>query len=172
MAMGSIAASLGILGRRIGALAAFALLAAVPAPGLAASSHSIAITATVLSGGNCKFNTNNSTLAFGNIDPSSNVNATASITLAFRCTGPAGAIITWGVASDDGQNELGAGAPRMRHATDTLEFLPYTLSFATSGSTPRNTDVNFPVNGTIVPADFQNARAGSYSDSVILSISP
>ena len=61
----------------------------------------------------------------------------------------------------------------MRHATQLSEYLPYTLSYnPSSGSVPKNTDRNLNISGTVRGTDYQNAYAGNYSDTVILSINP
>ena len=109
-------------------LLALALISAglvSPAVMAASTTHTLAVSATVL--GNCKFNTAGPTaLAFGSIDPSGVAPATATNTVTFRCTTGT----TSSMTSDDGLNESGVGAPRMKEAGGA--FLPYTLSLVGS----------------------------------------
>jgi len=149
-----------------------AVLALVTTPLLqAAGSGTLSVTATVLSKSNCKFTSGTATLAFGSIDPSSTSSATASATFIFKCGGSA-AIATWTVTAGDGLYSSGPGARRMRHATDTSEFIAYSLDLPASGTVPKNVDYTLTVNGTIAPADFQNAIAGAYSDTVAIDVTP
>jgi len=144
----------------------------MPELALGAGSGNMAISATVLSKNQCKFNTAAATLNFGNLDPSNPVDVTASATFVFKCVGsddPA----TFAMIDDDGLYETGPNANRMRHATDGAAYLPYGISLnPTSGSIPRNVNQNLTVTGTITGANYQTAIAGSYSDTVVISIAP
>lgn len=159
--------------RRLAALALGTALAATAGLDAAASpTHAVAVGAVVITKNKCQFTNGGPTaLSFGTIDPSSTANATATATIGFRCSGSS-AIAIYNVTSDDGQHETGAGAPRMRHATNTGEFLKYAINVPQSGSVPRNTNQVLTVTGTVLAADFQNALAGAYADSVVLSIAP
>lgn len=159
--------------RRFAALALGAALAATTGLDAAASpTHTVAVGAVVITKNKCQFSNGGPTaLSFGTIDPSSTANATATATIGFRCTGSS-PIAIYNVTSDDGQYETGAGAPRMRHATSPTEHLKYTIDLPRSGSVPRNTNQVLTVTGTVLAADFQNALAGAYADSVVLSIAP
>lgn len=161
---------------RLPALARAALLcalAATPAgPVAVASTHTLSVGATVLSKNKCLFTNNGPTaLAFGAIDPSVAVNNTATATTTFACRG-SDPMATYNITSNDGLYKTGAGAPRMRHATDHTKFLPYSLNLPQSATVPKNTTQTLTVTGTIVPSDFQNALGGAYSDTVILTIDP
>lgn len=148
-----------------------ALLAAILAPAHAGS-FALAVGATVLSKNVCKFSTAaGSVLAFGAINPSGAANATATIPLTFSCSG-SNATASWSISSNDGQFATGPGAPRMRHATVLTAFLPYTLNAPLSGTTPKNTATTVNITGTITPAQYGNAIAGSYSDTVVLTLAP
>ena len=149
-------------------------LAAVAAAGAAsaAGGHTLAVGATVLSNSNCRFsNAGPTALAFGAIDPSGTGNRTATAAVGFRCGGSV-AVAVYSVSSDDGLYESGANAPRMRHATDLTRFLPYSLDLPQSGSVPRNVNQTLTVTATVLTADYQNALAGAYADTVILTIVP
>lgn len=141
-------------------------------PAGAASSHALAVTAAVLSKNTCRFQTTGPTaVAFGTINPAGTAPVTIGVTLQYRCNG-ADAVASWAVTSDDGLYESGAGQPRMRHATATTAFLPYTLTFPASGTVPRNVVRNMTVSATITPANVANALAGAYADSLVLTIQP
>lgn len=159
--------------RRLAALALGAALAAITGLDAAASpTHTVAVGAVVITKNKCQFTNGGPTaLSFGAIDPSSTANATATATIGFRCTGSS-PIAVYNVTSDDGLHETGAGAPRMRHATSTGEYLKYAINLPQSGAVPRNTNQVLTVTGTVLAADFQNALAGAYADSVVLSIAP
>ena len=145
------------------------LAAAVPAA--FGDTGTLAVTATVLSKSNCKFDTKTSTLNFGALDPAvaSDVNATASVDYVCRGSAPVAAFL---FTDDNGQNPSGPGARRMRHAA-APEFLPYGLAFSpASGTVPKNVHRTLTLSGTVRWADFRGAMAGAYTDSVIVSILP
>lgn len=163
-------------GRGVCALGALALLCAVlPAPARAAGTATVAVTATVLSKDSCKFNPSNphpsATLAFGGIDPSSSANATATASLTIRCAGSS-PTVWYALSHDSGLYETGVNANRMKHAT-LNEYLPYSFTLTpSSGTVPKNVDQTIVINGTITPANFQNAAMGTYSDTVVVTVNP
>ena len=139
-----------------------------PAAMAASTTHTLAVSATVV--GNCKFNTAGpTTLAFGSIDPSAAAPATATASVTFRCTTGT----TSSMTSDDGLYDV-AGAPRMKDAG--TNYLPYSIGLV--GTAQAGTghgagqDKTLTVNGTVAVADFQNAAAGAYADTVTLTIAP
>ncbi len=137
----------------------------------AAGTYALSASATVLSKNNCTFSTTTGTLTFGTVDPSSATNATATpLTLTFSCTG-SGNPASYTITSNDGLHKLGTGQPRMADSGGT-NFLAYTLNIPISGTTPKNTATNVQIQGTITPAQFQNAIATSYTDTVVLTLSP
>jgi len=157
-----IVATLGLLG----------LLATLAPSALAAGTHTLAVSATVLSANNCRFtNAGPTALSFAPIDPSSTSPVTATASMTFRCTGSS-PIATYVVTSDDGIYETGPGAARMRHGTNFTQFLPYTLDLPQTASVPRNTDQTLTVTGTIAVADFANAMAGAFADTVVMTMTP
>jgi hypothetical protein len=143
----------------------------------AADSNSVSVTATVVSRGTCWFTTETSALNFGNLDPSNPVDVNASTTVNFRCW--RGLFIwfpvTFFIGDDDGLYETGTDANRMRHATVTTEFLPYSFSLnPASGTVTGNPTVNrtLTISGTVRGVDYQDALMGNYSDTVVISIEP
>ncbi len=153
-------------------LAVAAVLGATAA--LAASTrHTLTVSATVH--GNCKFNLPGpTTLQIANsgavIDPSIATNATGTANIPFRCTKGTSSSI----ADDGGQHNSGG----LRHvALPGIDTMPYGLSYAgtdvqTGSGMGSGHDLTLAVTATILVADFENASAGAYSDSVVLTISP
>lgn len=138
----------------------------------AAGSGTLAVSAVVPSKNSCKFNSNALTLNFGSINPASSANATALATIVFRCTGSS-ANATFFISAGNGLHASGPGARRMQNTTIATEFLPYALGLSPSSATvPKNTDQTLTVTGTIQPFEFQNVSAGSYRDTVVLTITP
>lgn len=137
---------------------------------LAGGGHSLTVSAAVLSKNNCRFATAASTLSL-NIDPAGGAAASASASLSIRCTGSA-ALANWSMTSNSGVYGSSASALRMRHGTDIAEFLPYALSFPATGSVAKNVWQSLTVTATVAAADYQNARPGAYSDTVVLSLLP
>ena len=152
----------------LGAAMAAAIAAAPGAE--AADSHAITVSATVLSKNNCRFSAASSSLAIA-IDPLSATPATASTTLSIRCTGSA-ATALWSLANGGGLHGSGPASLRMQHQAQASEYLPYGLSYAASGSVAKNVWQDIVVTASVQPADFANAVAGSYSDSVTLTLLP
>lgn len=139
----------------------------------AGDTRTVSVSAVVLSKGNCTFRTKTATLAFGNLDPGNPVDVTVNTPVTFRCQASGNNLITFSITDDSGLYETGPNAPRMRNTVQTTQYLPYTLSLSpTSGSVPKVTDQTLTVTGTVKGADYQNALAGNYSDTVIISIDP
>jgi len=160
-------------GRPSLALAAVALgLAVSTTAAHAAGSLPVSIGATVLSASNCKFQAGSgSALSFGSVDPSSGTNATASVTVVVRCGGSAPSA-TYAVTANDGLHSTGPAQRRMRHSATPTEFLTYSVTSPVSGTIPKNVNTAVVVEGTITPAQFQNAIAGSFTDTVVLTLAP
>lgn len=159
------------LSARIGWIAGACALFAAPLASIAASG-TLSVSAVVLSASNCKFRPGSGTLLdFGTIDPSSASNKTGSVTMVVRCQGSADPA-TFIVTAGDGLYSTGPALPRMRHTVNVVEFLPYTLNTPISGTIPKGVDTNVVITGTTTPAQFQNAIAGTFADTVVLTLSP
>lgn len=155
-------------------LLAVSLVAA--AAGLSSSAALAAIACTFRASGTL-------TLAFGNLDPSVGTTAVASLTVGtFRsdqvgdCT-PTTQTMT--LSAGNGQNFLGGS----RRLASGGNFIPYSIAGSGGGWTgtgpwTRNKPGNnswrqIPVlTATIQGIDYQNAAAGSYADTVVLTIAP
>ncbi len=138
----------------------------------AGGTNSLLVSATVLSKNICKFNTASSTINFGNLNAANSTDVTASATITFRCLGSA-PVAAYAITQDDGLYETGPSANRMRHATITTEYLPYTLTFnPASGTVAKNVPQNVTITGTVKASDYRTVAAGAYSDTVVISIVP
>jgi spore coat protein U-like protein len=145
------------------------IISAVPAA--LGDTGNLAVTATVLSRGNCTFRTGTSTLNFGALDPAVVADRNATTSVNFTCRG-APQFISFLITDDGGRNPSGPGARRMRHAA-APEFLPYDLVFSpASGTVRRNRRQTLTLSGTVHWTDFQGSISGAYADSVIVSILP
>jgi len=144
---------------------------AVAVPAAIGDTGTLAVTATVLSKSNCRFDSNTSTLNFGALDPAVAVDVTASASVDYVCRGSA-PVAAFLFTDDDGQNPPGPGARRMRHAA-APEFLPYGLAFSpASGTVPKNVHRTLTISGTVRWTDYHGLMAGPYTDSVVVSILP
>lgn len=153
------------------ALAAAAMIASGAAWG--GGSHALSVGARVLSAGNCQFNgAGPSALSFGAIDPSSSSDSTASVDIPYRCNGGSAATVSWSVASDDGLHKSASNTPRLRHVSNPAQYLRYSLYTPAPGASAKNVDLTMTVKGTMAAADFQDALAGNYADTVVLTITP
>lgn len=118
---------------------------------------------TSLAADSCSFAGASSALAFGNLDVLSTADATTSVTITVRCSGNP----TWFLTSNNGLYPNGL-IKRMKHQT-LNEYIPYMLTFSpTSGN--KHTTING--SGLILNSDYINASAGSYADSVTITIIP
>jgi spore coat protein U-like protein len=139
----------------------------------AADSNLVSVTATVITKGNCTFRSRNYTLNFGSLDPVNPIDKSVSTSIIFRCQAQGNAPITFAIKDDEGLYETGPDAPRMRHATQFTEYLPYRLTLnPVSGTVPKTVDQTLTVTGTIQGVDYQDAVAGTYSDRVVITIEP
>lgn len=138
----------------------------------AGDSSLVSVSATVLSRSECKFNSKTASLNFGNLDPSNPVDQTVETSITFRCGGSA-PMATFSITDDDGLYETGPNLNRMRHSTITSEYLSYSLTLnPTSGTVPKNTNQTLTIRGQVKGVDYQDATAGGYSDTVVISINP
>jgi len=140
--------------------------------GHAASSATVTVSATVLSKSNCKFSSASAALSFGNLDPGSLADVTVTATIGFRCIGSA-PLATFLITDDDGMNEIVPDGNRMAHGSLPAVFLPYEMTLSpTTATVPKNAPQVLTLTGTARWADYRSAPAGSYSDTVVVSIDP
>jgi hypothetical protein len=102
-------------------------------------------------------------IQFGTLDPSLAHNVNASTSAAIQCTAGAQSP-TWSFTGSHGNAPL-----QMKHST-VDEYIPYSVaaSYVTGGVGNQQWNIT----ATILGANYQNARAGTYSDQLIMQISP
>lgn len=150
------------------------LVASLLAAGLMASGAGLADTNTLTVSasvtGTCKFSSATSTLSFGALDPSSASDASASNTTTYWCT--KGVVAS--TSAGDGSNFSGGSRRMAGTGAAAGDFIPYSLALAggTQTGVGPGTPLTLTIDGDIVNADYVNATAGSYSDTVTLTITP
>jgi spore coat protein U-like protein len=134
---------------------------------MAQQTNTVTVTANVV--GTCRFNSATSTLAFGSLDPGTGGDVNASASTTFWCTNGT----SYSISDDDGLHESGT-TQRMEHTGTPGNFIAYGFSYnpATGTGSGRTTPITLNISGTVVFADYQNALAGDYSDTVVLTITP
>jgi len=147
-------------------LMAVIAVALVAMAGSAMAADTAAVGVSAIVAGNCKV------LSPGSIsyalDPATGGNATGTVTQpTFWCTKASAYTIT----DPGGQHDSG-GSKRMKHAM-LDEYIPYTFTFTATGTgAGRGTTLSMDIGSTVAGADYINASAGSYADSVTLTITP
>ncbi len=121
------------------------------------------VTAQVV--GTCKFSVGTATLDFGQLGTGGPV--TANTSLEFWCTNGT----TYWVTDDDGLYETTVDAPRMFDGS--ANYLPYTFTYTpTNGSsTGPSTPITLSITGTVQEADYIAVPAGTYNDTVTITLS-
>lgn len=125
-------------------------------------------------GNNCLFQAKGLAMSFGTLDPSNAVTVTvpvAAATLNADRVGDCPGSKTMVIDADGGQNF--DGSRRMRKGA-TTDFIPYSLTgLPWSQRGPGNGNyIAFTFNGTVVGSAYEGASAGSYSDTVIITVTP
>lgn len=154
-----------IMKKFILAVAVVLVIVAMGTSAMAADNQTVAVSATVV--GVCQFLTGG-TMAFS-LDPSVGGDVIGTATQpTFWCTRGATATIT-----DNNGLHFGAGSRRMQHATSATDFIPYSFTYtANSAGSGRNTTLPMDLASTVVAADYLDALAGNYADTVTLTINP
>jgi spore coat protein U-like protein len=152
--------------KKLLAITVAAAILAMAGAALAADSNNLTVQASVL--GTCKFVSSTSTLDFGSLDPSVGTNVNGSTTTTFWCTkGVTSDVITAG----NGNNY--AGGKRQMIDSVSSDVIPYTLTLTPAGvnagpTSPRT----LTIGGQVLGTDYTAKSAGSYSDTVVLNITP
>jgi len=137
----------------------------------AADSYSLGVSATVV--GRCSFTqaagqTLTLTNIVGGIDPSSGTSATGSATITYKCTKGQAPAFTAGNGSN-------YSAPDRRVFDGTADYMVYSLGLTSGGAGSgfgAGQDKSLTVDGTITSAAFANAAVGTYTDTVVISVTP
>jgi spore coat protein U-like protein len=146
----------------------FIALAALAAGGAAwADTNTLTVSASVT--GTCVFSAATSALNFGALDPSTPVVVNGSTSTQFWCTK--------GVATDLITANLGvnpAGSTRQMKDIAGADLIPYSLTLTPDGSTNQGpaSPRTLGITGSVLAADYTGKTAGSYADTVTLTIAP
>ncbi|MGQ9510074.1 MAG: Csu type fimbrial protein [Thermodesulfobacteriota bacterium] len=132
-----------------------------------ADTNVVNVSATVV--GTCKFLSATSNLEFGDLDPSSGSDKNAQTSVQFWCTKNA----TYTITDDDGLYAKEKDKNRMKHE-DLNEFIPYAFGYypQSGQGLGRTKPITLTIEGKIRHEDYEDAAAGSYSDTVTLTINP
>ena len=146
-------------------LAVALVVVAMAGSAMAAGTQTVAVSATVV--GVCQFLTGG-TMAF-TLNPSVGGDiAGTAVQPTFWCTNGTTATIT-----DNNGLHYSGTSRRMLHATSATDFIPYSFTYTASrAGTGRNTTITMDLASTVVSADYLDALAGNYADTVTLTINP
>ncbi len=136
-----------------------------------ASNATVEVSATVSGINNCKFNTGDSTLNLGVLDPNFQIDRTIKTSLIFKCSGSDDPAVFF-INSDFGSFEAGSDIDRkMSHSSMLEAYIPYRLSVdKASGERGRDEDQYCTISIKVKGSDFSEVYSGSYSDVVYISI--
>jgi len=146
----------------------FIALAVLAAGGAAWASDTNTLTVTASVTGTCKFSSTTSSLDFGALDPSNAVIVNGSASTQFWCTK---GVTTDVMTAGNGGHHNGTSRQMAGPGGD---LIPYSLTLspvagANAGpASPRTLNIA----GSVQAADYTSKAAGSYSDTVTLSITP
>ena len=121
---------------------------------------------------NCRFQSGSTTgaMGFGTLVPGSGATATAQTVLNIRCS-PSGdfPLLTVSFTSANG----GAGTYQLARMGGGA-LIAYGLGYSAvpDSSTPARIDARLTIIGTIAPAAYNNALAGSYLDTLTILVGP
>lgn len=143
-------------------LVGLALIFGLSAVAMAASQN-VGVSGTI--SGQCRF-TASSALAF-TLDPNLGSDATATGSVTFWCTKSS----AYTLSTDNGQNSSGS---QKRLYDGSAVYINYaaTLASTTGSGTGKTTPISVNINGTVVNADYVNQPAGSYTDTLAVTINP
>ena len=137
--------------------------------GIAMAGDSITVNVTANVVGTCKFSTGPSTLNFGSLDPSVVSDVNVSTTTQFWCTK---GVTTDNITAGNGQHYTGG----KRNMLDSVsnDLIPYTLTLTKDGSSNAGPSAprTLTISGTVAGSDYTDKSAGSYPDTVVLTIAP
>jgi spore coat protein U-like protein len=155
--------------KKLLAITAAAAIIAMAGAAMAAGSNTLTVTASVT--GTCKFVTGTSSLTFPALDPSVNAPVAGTTTTNFWCTKGVTNLATV-AAADNGSNW--SGTKRQMKDSVSGDLIPYTLTLTKDGLTNGGPTVprTLTIDGGVLYADFSAKSAGTYTDSVSLTINP
>ena len=122
----------------------------------------------------CGFQAKGLSINFGTLNPSTGADVTTAVSASTLNADKAGDCVSSVTMKIDGDNGLNfSGSRRLKNAAGT-DFIPYSLAgLPQSSPGPGNNRYQtFTFNGIILGSAYANASAGSYSDTVIISVTP
>jgi spore coat protein U-like protein len=137
------------------------------APSFAGDTGQVNINATVV--GTCKFTaTGGSTTINVTLDPSSGSDVTGTGSLEFWCTKGASYSVT-----DNGGLYKSGTQQRVKHSSAN-EYIPYSFSYTPTNGTGGgpSSPITLNVSATFTYSDYSGASAGTYTDTVTITVSP
>ena len=139
-----------------------------------ATTASVGVSATIPSWGYCWFQSASATLPFGNLDPTHPTTVSAQANLSFRCIGYP--TVTFYISHDSGLHGSNPNALRLQNSASSTSYIPYTLALNPTSATISSAIISpvqtLTVTGSIAGADYRTAPAGTYADTVVMTIVP
>ena len=121
-------------------------------------------------GNNCLFQSKGLSISFGALNPASGSDVVVPASGA-TAVGDCAPGQTMTISGDNGVNYL--NGTRNLRITGSGDLIPYSLSLPFTASGPGNGNyISFPFNGSILWSAYANASVGSYTDQVIISVTP
>jgi len=119
----------------------------------------------------CAFQARGMELLFGVLDPSAAANKTAPATVISLNAD------RWGSCSNQTMSMTATtglyASGGVRRMSNGSAFIPYALTLPANATGPAgNGYVQFVISGTVLGSDYIDAPAGSYSDTVLITVSP
>lgn len=138
-----------------------------------AATAAVNVSATVQHINQCKFNTSDSTLDLGVLDPKSPIDRTITTSLVFKCAG-SDAATDFAISDDPDSLEASPhGDRKMKHSTMPDSSIPYEVSISKiGGEAQRNVEQSVMISVKIKGDDYRELYSGGYSDVVYISITP
>ncbi|MDQ3059425.1 MAG: spore coat U domain-containing protein [Pseudomonadota bacterium] len=129
-------------------------------------------------GNNCVFQARGLSMSFGGLNPASGSDVSVAVAAASLNADKAGDCAPGQRMSIDGDNGLHYNGTRRLKNTAGTDFIAYSLVGLPTSSTGsangpgNNSYITFTFNGMIFGSAYANAPAGSYADTVLISVTP
>lgn len=146
--------------KKLLAIVAAAALMVVAGTAMASDTADLDVTAEVVA--SCSMT--GGSLNFGNLDPTNAVEKTASSTgVTVTCTNGT----TYALSGDDGDHPVGT----QKYLTNGISDIPYSVTIPASGA-GTGSAVGVTIDGAIAANTYTTATAGTYSDTIELTVTP
>jgi spore coat protein U-like protein len=147
-------------------MTAMAILLTMAGTAMAGGTQNVNVTANIV--GTCQFNSAGD-VAFGALDQTSTADQTATGSLVFWCTKNATYTL-----SDETNVGVADGSFTGTLTGPPTGSITYTLTYTNSSGSGagKTSPITSAITGTILNADYVNAPAGNYTDTVTFTIAP